>query len=111
MNIEKLRIKNGVSVYASSAIEELFLDYQTDSSTLVFEVCNENDLYFVCEKLTKLGDTQDTLIWLIYVKGQKTLNRNNVIKHCEDKNYRPVSQVSLSSTYSALRIRFRKFVK
>ncbi len=111
MKIDKLKIKDGVTIYASEDVSKYFNKFSKGSATLVFEVASNDDLDNLCEILTSNTDCEDTLIWAIYLKGKKELNRNTIMNFCDDKLFRPVSQVSLDDSYSGLRLRYRRYVK
>ncbi len=119
MSITKMKIKTtGVVFYGKNeALKGLFNEYkETDDNTLVFEAFDENDFSVVSEKLTGLGDEVDRAVWLIYPKKSSKnysakINRDGFISACENLIFRPVAQVSIDEDFSAIRLRFKKYVK
>lgn len=115
MDINKLKIKTGVTIYATDkVILSTFANMEKSDETIIVQSYNNNELSKLCEILT--SDDVDKLIWVIYPKTtskkyESTVNRNTIFDFCEDKIFRPVAQVSLNDDLSAVRIRFRKYVK
>lgn len=115
MNIEKLKIKSGITLLATDkTIIDAFVNFESSQDTLIIQTFNEQELEKLCEMLT--NDIDDILVWVIYPKTSSkiyssNINRTSIFNYCEDKIFRPVSQVSLNNDLSAVRIRYRKYVK
>lgn len=123
MELQKLKIQNDILLINPTEIirEEFSIfkkakDINLDTAIICY-IHYQRDVEIVLKELKKFIATEDQLIWLIYPKSQSPLfkekldvNRNTFLNFGEEFNIRPVSQVSIDSSFSALRFRNKKYV-
>ncbi|MFN8638149.1 MAG: hypothetical protein U0360_01535 [Dehalococcoidia bacterium] len=106
---QRLRVINGgdgrIEALASALGDDSLLD-TTGDAVLVFVLTLEEAARFAPEAFA-LG--RDALVWLAYPKGGSgvitDVNRDRLWKALEGTGWRPVRQVALDATWSAMRFR------
>lgn len=124
MNFDKLKIKTEtISTFnLHSDIEDgLKAEFQLttaidEQSVIVMSCLKKAELVKIQEYLTKLDEKRDLIMWVCYPKGTSKKFKKEVEVNRDDffeitDNIRPVSLVALDEDWSAVRLRFSKYVK
>jgi hypothetical protein len=111
--ITKLQIKPGQSVVVLGRPDDVHLDVETTGeaasadAVLVF-VTTSGDLPGADAQAAIAAARRDALAWVAYPKGGKLgtdLNRDTLAAALGEQGVRPVRQVAIDDTWSALRFR------
>ncbi|MFJ9822357.1 hypothetical protein ACIRU3_45520 [Streptomyces sp. NPDC101151] len=111
--MSKLQIKPGQSVVVLGKPEDVHLDVEsagdpaTADAVLAF-VTTAGDLLGPYAQAALAAAQRDALAWVAYPKGGKLgtdLNRDTLATALSERGVRPVRQVAIDDTWSALRFR------
>lgn len=111
--ITKLQIKPGQSVVVLGKPNDLHLEIEAEGdpgsadAVLAF-VTNSGDLPGADVQAALAAAQRDALAWVAYPKGGKLgtdLNRDTLAAALSERGVRPVRQIAIDDTWSALRFR------
>lgn len=111
--MSKLQIKPGQSVVVLGKPDDVRLEFEAASDTasadavLAF-VTTSGDLLGADAQAALAAARRDALAWLAYPKGGKLgtdLNRDILAAALSERGVRPVRQIAVDDTWSALRFR------
>jgi phage-related baseplate assembly protein len=111
--MSKLQIKPGQSVAVLGKPDDVQLDVEAGADTasadsvLVF-VTTSGDLLGAHAQAALAAAQRDALAWVAYPKGGKLgtdLNRDRLAAALSERGVRPVRQIAIDDTWSALRFR------
>ncbi|WP_153542033.1 hypothetical protein [Streptomyces sp. RB17] len=111
--MNKLQIKPGQSVVVLGRPDDVHLDVEaavdaaSADAVLVF-VTTSGDLLGADAEAVLAAARRDALAWVAYPKGGKLgtdLNRDTLAAALSERGVRPVRQVAIDDTWSALRFR------
>lgn len=122
MDYSKLKINSDVYVeYLHESVSESFLKefkLTDDLNVACCSVVTKSDLEYLRSLMLKLDEDVDSTIWVFYPKKSSKVfknfaevNRDTFAPYCLEYGIRPVALFSVSEDWSALRLRFVKYVK
>lgn len=111
--ISKLQIKSGQSVAVLSKPADVQLEAETagdaaSADAVIAFVTTSGDLLGAAAQAALAAARRDALAWVAYPKGGKLgtdLNRDTLAAALSEQGVRPVRQIAVDDTWSALRFR------
>ena len=109
---QKLLIKSGTAVWASDAAHIGVVALPEDAGTADSPADADVALVFAADAASLRATLADhdvhatDVVWVVYPKGNRTdINRDSLWPMLAEHGMRPISQVSVDDTWSALRFR------